>query len=201
MDDAHACEQRVHDANDQARIRKNREMFALSVAEAVASVKTFARGILYEATCSAAPSAPIPQVTSEALSYLLAWQVEETQAREALSKARKVLGNDLALVPLLKNALKFVIKRAARLSLDAWPAHQALALLNLDLSPQTIKDWVRDPDKHATANVVEAIQALQNLGYNLDTVKRAIITASSELGSNADTARLIRRGLQALAGA
>ncbi len=45
----------------------------------------------------------------------------------------------------------------------------------------------------------EAISALINLGYNPAQASAAIAAAAKELGSDADTARLIRRGLKELA--
>ncbi len=45
----------------------------------------------------------------------------------------------------------------------------------------------------------EAISALTNLGYQPLDASRAVATAQGELGSQADTAKLIRAGLKALA--
>jgi len=45
----------------------------------------------------------------------------------------------------------------------------------------------------------EAISALVNLGYQAQQAAAAIATASGELGAEADTAKLIRRGLKELA--
>lgn len=52
------------------------------------------------------------------------------------------------------------------------------------------------PDDMAAA---EAISALTNLGYNLTQAGQAVAAAMQELGSEADTAKLIRRGLKELA--
>lgn len=49
---------------------------------------------------------------------------------------------------------------------------------------------------HAAA---EAISALTNLGYNPQQASGAVAAAMKELGSDADTAKLIRRGLKELA--
>ncbi|NOT70266.1 MAG: Holliday junction branch migration protein RuvA [Hyphomicrobium sp.] len=49
---------------------------------------------------------------------------------------------------------------------------------------------------HAAA---EAISALTNLGYNPSQASGAVAVAMKELGSDADTAKLIRRGLKELA--
>lgn len=51
----------------------------------------------------------------------------------------------------------------------------------------------------APAPTAEAISALVNLGYNPQQAASAIATAGAELGADADTARLIRRGLKDLA--
>lgn len=45
----------------------------------------------------------------------------------------------------------------------------------------------------------EAISALMNLGYNPAQASAAVAVASQELGAEADTAKLIRRGLKELA--
>lgn len=51
-------------------------------------------------------------------------------------------------------------------------------------------------DGHASA---EAISALTNLGYNPAQASQAIAIAARDLGAEADTAKLIRRGLKELA--
>lgn len=53
-----------------------------------------------------------------------------------------------------------------------------------------------DPESNSAA---EAISALTNLGYNPAQASAAIAAAMAELGSDADTAKLIRRGLKELA--
>jgi holliday junction DNA helicase RuvA len=45
----------------------------------------------------------------------------------------------------------------------------------------------------------EAISALTNLGYNPSQAAAAVAAAMKELGADADTAKLIRRGLKELA--
>ena len=45
----------------------------------------------------------------------------------------------------------------------------------------------------------EAISALTNLGYNPAQASQAIAIAARDLGTEADTAKLIRRGLRELA--
>jgi Holliday junction DNA helicase RuvA len=47
--------------------------------------------------------------------------------------------------------------------------------------------------------VAEAISALSNLGYQPVQASQAVAAAMKELGADADTARLIRRGLRELA--
>ncbi len=51
----------------------------------------------------------------------------------------------------------------------------------------------------APSAAAESISALINLGYNPQQAAAAIATAGNELGDEADTARLIRRGLKELA--
>ena len=52
------------------------------------------------------------------------------------------------------------------------------------------------PEDNAAA---EAISALTNLGYQPAQASQAIAIAARELGTDADTAKLIRRGLKELA--
>ena len=52
---------------------------------------------------------------------------------------------------------------------------------------------------HANTATAEAISALTNLGYGPAPASAAVAVASRELGSEADTAKLIRRGLKELA--
>ena len=48
-------------------------------------------------------------------------------------------------------------------------------------------------------HVAEAMSALTNLGYGPGDASRAVAVATTELGPDADTAKLIRRGLKELA--
>ncbi|MEQ1698057.1 MAG: Holliday junction branch migration protein RuvA, partial [Hyphomicrobiaceae bacterium] len=48
-------------------------------------------------------------------------------------------------------------------------------------------------------HVAEAMSALTNLGYGPADASRAVAVAAKELGADADTAKLIRRGLKELA--
>lgn len=52
---------------------------------------------------------------------------------------------------------------------------------------------------HAVSAAAEAVSALTNLGYNPQHASAAVATAVAELGPDADTARLIRRGLREVA--
>ena len=54
-------------------------------------------------------------------------------------------------------------------------------------------------EKKAPQPVRDAISALTNLGYNPQQASGAVAAAMKELGSDADTAKLIRRGLKELA--
>ncbi len=51
-----------------------------------------------------------------------------------------------------------------------------------------------------TTATAEAISALSNLGYQPAEAQRAVAVAAEELGGDADTAKLIRRGLKVLSG-
>jgi holliday junction DNA helicase RuvA len=59
-----------------------------------------------------------------------------------------------------------------------------------------VKLATESADAHAAA---EAISALTNLGYNPAQASQAIAIAARDLGTDADTAKLIRRGLKELA--
>ena len=58
------------------------------------------------------------------------------------------------------------------------------------------KGAAESAEMHAAA---EAISALTNLGYNPAQASQAIAIAARDLGTEADTAKLIRRGLKELA--
>jgi len=51
-----------------------------------------------------------------------------------------------------------------------------------------------------SSTVAEAMSALTNLGYQPGEAARAVAASAKELGPDADTAQLIRRGLKELAG-
>ena len=55
-------------------------------------------------------------------------------------------------------------------------------------------------DDAAAVSAAEAISALQNLGYQPMQASTAVATAMKDLGPDAETAALIRRGLKELAG-
>jgi Holliday junction DNA helicase RuvA len=55
------------------------------------------------------------------------------------------------------------------------------------------------PARSEGVAAAEAISALTNLGYNPAQASQAVAVAMQELGSDADTAKLIRRGLKELA--
>jgi holliday junction DNA helicase RuvA len=59
-----------------------------------------------------------------------------------------------------------------------------------------VREAVGSAEAHASA---EAISALTNLGYNPAQASQAIAIAARDLGAEADTAKLIRRGLRELA--
>ncbi len=57
----------------------------------------------------------------------------------------------------------------------------------------------REAVQPGEAHAAEAISALTNLGYNPVQASQAIAVAARDLGAEADTAKLIRRGLKELA--
>ena len=64
--------------------------------------------------------------------------------------------------------------------------------------PATVNGKAATPPAEASA-MAEAISALINLGYNPAQANAAIAIAASDLGNEAETAKLIRRGLKELA--
>jgi holliday junction DNA helicase RuvA len=93
-------------------------------------------------------------------------------------------------------------KLAQRIVAELKDKAPALAVAGLHVpvvvngSGKGAKDTSVPPDALATA---EAISALTNLGYNPAQASQAIAIAARDLGAEADTAKLIRRGLKELA--
>ncbi len=85
-------------------------------------------------------------------------------------------------------------KLAMRITAELKDKAPALTVANLDLPAGTAGGT--PADGHAAA---EAISALSNLGYQPAQASAAVAAAMKELGPEAETAQLIRRGLRELA--
>jgi len=91
-------------------------------------------------------------------------------------------------------------KLAQRIVLELKDKAPAITMAGLH-APVPVKGVVNAAgfDSHAPSAAAEAISALVNLGYNPHQAAAAIATAGAELGEDADTPKLIRRGLKELA--
>ena len=94
-------------------------------------------------------------------------------------------------------------KLALRIVLELKDKAPALAVAGLHV-PAAINGAGKGASKGATESAemhaaAEAIAALTNLGYNPAQASQAIAIAARDLGTDADTAKLIRRGLKELA--
>ncbi len=88
-------------------------------------------------------------------------------------------------------------KLAQRIVLELKDKAPALSVAGLNVPVSSIGGAPAGPiHGHAAA---EAISALTNLGYNPQQASGAVAVAMKELGPDADTAKLIRRGLKELA--
>ena len=91
-------------------------------------------------------------------------------------------------------------KLAQRIVLELKDKAPALTMSGVNIAPAAGgKSNGTIPTAAAPSAAAEAISALVNLGYNPQQAAAAIATAGSELGQDADTPRLIRRGLKELA--
>jgi Holliday junction DNA helicase RuvA len=88
-------------------------------------------------------------------------------------------------------------KLAERLVLELKDKAPALTVAGLNVPVSAAGGAVATPVEGNAA--AEAISALTNLGYNPGQASAAIAVAAKELGAEADTAKLIRRGLKELA--
>lgn len=88
-------------------------------------------------------------------------------------------------------------KLAERLVLELKDKAPALTVAGLHVPNATAPGGAAGPVEGNAA--AEAISALTNLGYNPGQASAAIAAAAKELGAEADTAKLIRRGLKELA--
>lgn len=88
-------------------------------------------------------------------------------------------------------------KLAERLVLELKDKAPALSVAGLNVPVSSIGGGGAAPIESNAA--AEAMSALTNLGYNPAQASAAISVAAKELGVEADTAKLIRRGLKELA--
>lgn len=88
-------------------------------------------------------------------------------------------------------------KLAERLVLELKDKAPALSVAGLNAQSGSALGSTHVPIEGNAA--AEAISALTNLGYNPGQASAAIAVAAKELGGEADTAKLIRRGLKELA--
>ena len=90
-------------------------------------------------------------------------------------------------------------KLAQRIVTELKDKAPALSVAGLNV-PQTAAGGANLPDVPVEGQAAaEAISALTNLGYNPAQATAAVAAAVTELGADADTAKLIRRGLKELA--
>ena len=89
-------------------------------------------------------------------------------------------------------------KLAQRIALDLKDKAPALSVAGLNVPSASAPGGGVAASKHNSATA-EAISALTNLGYQPAQAAQAVATASKEFGDDADTAKLIRRGLRELA--
>jgi Holliday junction DNA helicase RuvA len=75
----------------------------------------------------------------------------------------------------------------------------AVAGLHVPAVANGVGKGAREAVQPGEAHAAEAISALTNLGYNPVQASQAIAVAARDLGAEADTAKLIRRGLKELA--
>jgi Holliday junction DNA helicase RuvA len=75
---------------------------------------------------------------------------------------------------------------------------KAPALSAAGLNIPTVTGGKPDPASQQSTAAAEAISALTNLGYQPGPASQAIAVAMRDLGEDADTAKLIRRGLKEL---
>jgi Holliday junction DNA helicase RuvA len=88
-------------------------------------------------------------------------------------------------------------KLAQRIVAELKDKAPALSIAGLNVPASGRKG---EPAAGENSAVSEAISALTNLGYQPAQASQAVAAAVAELGAEADTAKLIRRGLKELAG-
>ncbi len=89
-------------------------------------------------------------------------------------------------------------KLAQRITAELKDKAPALSIAGLNVPPASAANSVAMAPAEGDA-AAEAISALNNLGYNPAQASLAVATAVKDLGKDADTAKLIRRGLKELA--
>ena len=89
-------------------------------------------------------------------------------------------------------------KLAQRIVAELRDKAPALTVAGLNVPAAKAADGKAVPTPAGNA-AAEAISALNNLGYNPAQASAAVAAAMKELGDDADTAKLIRRGLKELA--
>ena len=89
-------------------------------------------------------------------------------------------------------------KLAQRIVLELKDKAPALSVAGLNVPAGSSGGGVASAPAYGQA-AAEAISALTNLGYNPQQASGAVAVAMKELGSDADTAKLIRRSLKELA--
>jgi Holliday junction DNA helicase RuvA len=88
-------------------------------------------------------------------------------------------------------------KLAQRITSELKDKAPALSVAGLNVPASALGGGRAEvPEGHAAA---EAISALTNLGYNPQQASAAVAAAMKDVGQDADTAKLIRRGLKELA--
>ena len=88
-------------------------------------------------------------------------------------------------------------KLAQRITSELKDKAPALSVAGLNVPASSLGGGRAEvPEGHAAA---EAISALTNLGYNPQQASAAVAAAMKDVGQDADTAKLIRRGLKELA--
>ncbi len=133
-------------------------------------------------------------------------QIQGVGSKVALSVLGTLSPHDLASAIALGNAGAVEQtpgvgkKLAQRIVLELKDKAPALSMagLNIPAPSKGAANGTSTPSAMPSA-AAEAISALVNLGYNVQHAAAAIATAGAELGEDADTAKLIRRGLKELA--
>lgn len=90
-------------------------------------------------------------------------------------------------------------KLAQRIVAELKDKAPALSVAGLNVPVARAGDGAQSAAPAEGLAAAEAISALTNLGYNPAQAQAAVAAAMTELGADADTAKLIRRGLKELA--